>query len=228
MAAGRKLVIVGVGELAEMAHQYFSHDSPHEVAGFAVERQWLRQDTAFGLPVVAFEDVEQIYPPSRFAAHVAVGYRQLNRLRARLYAAAKGKGYELLSYVSSRAFVWHSAAIGDNCLVFEGNVLQHQVAVGDDVVLWSGNHLGHGARIGNHCFVSSHVVVAGYAAIGDRCFLGVNCSIADRVVVAEDCVIGGNAMVLADTQRGGVYRGNPAAASPVTSFRMFGIARDDA
>ena len=34
----RKIVIVGDGEFAEIACEYFTHDSPHEVVAFAVER----------------------------------------------------------------------------------------------------------------------------------------------------------------------------------------------
>ena len=44
------IVIVGDGEFAEIACDYFTHDSPFRVAGFAVERDFLRRDTLFDLP----------------------------------------------------------------------------------------------------------------------------------------------------------------------------------
>ena len=47
-------------------------------------------------------------------------------------------GYELISYVSSKAIVWPSAEIGDNCLIMEGNIIQPYARVGNDVVMWSG------------------------------------------------------------------------------------------
>src|SRR6267378_3781179 len=55
---GRRLVIIGDGEFAEIAYEYFTHDSPHTVVGFAVEREYLKRDELFGLPVLPFEDVE--------------------------------------------------------------------------------------------------------------------------------------------------------------------------
>ena len=123
MSAGaeqpRNLVIVGDSLFAEIAYEYFTHDSPHEVVAFAVERAFLKRDQLYGLPVVAFEEVERRYDPARHGAFVAVTYTQLNRVRARLYAAAKGKGFRPVSYVSSRAFVWPSAAVGANAFVFE-------------------------------------------------------------------------------------------------------------
>ena len=41
--AGRKLIIVGAGETAQIAYEYFTHDSPHTVAAFAVEGAHLKE-----------------------------------------------------------------------------------------------------------------------------------------------------------------------------------------
>jgi len=220
------LVIVGDGEFAEIAYEYFTHDSPHDVVAFAAERAFRTRETLYGLPVVAFEEVERHFPPAEHAAFVAVTFTQLNRVRARLYAAAKAKGYAPTRYVSSRAFVWHNATVGENCFVFENNVVQHHARVGDDVILWSGNHVGHRAAIGDHCFLSSHVVVSGYCEIGESCFLGVNSTIADRVRVARDCVIGAGALIVRDTEEGKVYKGprdaEPSAAGSLRLFKVGG------
>ncbi len=105
MSNTRKLIIVGDGEFAGIAHEYFTHDSAYDVAGFAVERAFRKQDSYCGLPIVDFEDVETPFPPETHDAHVAVTYAQLNRVRARLYEAVKAKGYAAANYVSSRAFV---------------------------------------------------------------------------------------------------------------------------
>jgi sugar O-acyltransferase (sialic acid O-acetyltransferase NeuD family) len=225
--SGRKaLVIIGAGEFGEIAYEYFTHDSPYEVAAFAAEQQFLKDDNLYGLPVIPFETLHESYPPSRFDVHVAVTYTQLNRVRARLYRAAKALGYEFASYVSSHAFVWHNAAIGENCFIFENNVIQHHARIGNDVVLWSGNHVGHRAVVRDHCFLSSHVVVSGYCDIGESCFLGVNSTIADNVAVGSDCFIGAGAVVVKDTAAARIYRGNPAVAADVSSLRAFRVPED--
>src|SRR5436190_24386238 len=97
------LVIVGDGEFAEIACEYFTHDSPYSVVGFAVEKAFLRRSELLDRPVVAFEEIEQRFPPSSHAAFVAITHTQLNRVRARLFTAARSKGYGCASYVSSRA-----------------------------------------------------------------------------------------------------------------------------
>src|SRR5437764_6098804 len=96
--SGEKLVIIGDGEFAEIACEYFTHDSPYEVVAFAVERPYLKKPELFGRPVVAFEEVERLYPPQSHQAFVAVTFTRLNRVRARLYGAAKAKGYRLANY----------------------------------------------------------------------------------------------------------------------------------
>jgi sugar O-acyltransferase (sialic acid O-acetyltransferase NeuD family) len=197
-AANRKLVLVGDSAFAEIAYEYFTHDSDFDVVAFAVEREYQRRKELFGLPVVAFEEVETRYPPADHWFYAALVYTQGNALRARLYAAAKAKGYRPASYVSSRAFVWRNVVMGEHCFVFENNVVQPFVELGDDVVLWSGNHIDHHSRIGDHCFVSSQVVVSGFVEIGRSCFLGVNSTFANNLRVGSGCVVGAGALVLGD------------------------------
>jgi sugar O-acyltransferase (sialic acid O-acetyltransferase NeuD family) len=218
-----KIVIIGDGEFGEIAYEYFAHDSPHQVVAFAVERPFLNRDELFGLPVVPFEDVETRYDPAEHAAFVAVTYTQLNRVRARLFQETKIKGYQPISYVSSRAFVWHNASIGANCFVFENNVVQYGATIGDNVILWSGNHIGHRSVIRDHCFLSSHVVVSGYCDIGESCFIGVNASIGDHVTIARDCVIGAGAVVVRDTEAGKIYKGNREGPARTGSLALFKV-----
>jgi sugar O-acyltransferase (sialic acid O-acetyltransferase NeuD family) len=218
-----KVVIVGDGETAELAYEYLKHDSPHEVVAFCVEREYAKRDKLFDLPIVHFEELEQRYPPGEYKAFVAISYTQLNRVRARLYQATKSKGYECISYVSSRAFVWHNVEIGENCFIFENNVVQYAVKLGNNVVLWSGNHIGHQTIVHDNVFISSHVVVSGYCEVGANCFLGVNSSIANNVKIAKDCLIGMGAVVHKDTEERKVYVGNPAKPLPKDSHTAFGV-----
>lgn len=218
-----KIVIVGAGEFAEIAYEYFMYDSPYEVVAFSVEKPYLKRDRLFSLPVVPFEDVQEAYDPSTHKVFVAVTFTQLNRVRTRLYHQAKEKGYGAVSYVSSRAFVWRNVELGENCFVFENNVLQYHVKVGNNVILWSGNHIGHRAVIGDNCFLSSHVVICGYCEIGESCFFGVNSCVADNKKVAKDCIIGAGATIMSDTEPGKVYKDNSAKPVLVDSYRVFGV-----
>ncbi len=219
----KKLVIVGDTAFAEIACEYFSHDSPYTVAGFSVEGAFLKRNELLGLPVVALENLEQRFPPQEHEAFAAVVYTQLNRLRTRLACALKSKGYRLASYVSSRAFVWRNVQLGEHCFIFEDNTVQPFAAIGNNVVLWSGNHIGHHSRIGDNCFVSSHVVVSGFCTIGDNCFLGVNSTIANNVTIGRDCWIGPGVTIRRDIGEDLVYGGAECEPSRVPARRFFRV-----
>lgn len=222
-SAPRQIVVVGAGETAEMALGYFTHDSPYTVAAFSVEDAYVGESSFCGLPVVPLSELERAFPAERHGAFVAVSSTQLNRVRTRLYNHVKALGYELVSYVSSHAFVWNNVTIGENAFVLEDNVLQHKVQIGANVVLWSGNHVGHQSTIAANCFVASHVVISGFCTIGESCFLGVNCCFADGVTVGEDSVVGMGAVVIRDLDARNVYVGNPAQATGRDPFETFGV-----
>ena len=151
---------------------------------------------------------------------IAVGYTKMNKIRAKLCQDAKKKGYELISYVNSKATVWNDLTIGENCFIFENNVIQPFVKIGNDVILWSGNHIGHHSEIGDHCFISSHVVVSGKVKLGSYCFLGVNSTIRDGITIGPECVIGAGSLILHDTKEKEVYTTERARLLDVKSDKL--------
>jgi sugar O-acyltransferase (sialic acid O-acetyltransferase NeuD family) len=215
----KPLVLIGGGEFAQIALEYFTHDSDYEVVALSVERDYLNEPDLAGLPMVAYEEIERRYPPSEFEAFVAIPSSQLNRLRTRFYQNAKQKGYRFATYVSSRAFVWHNARIGENTFIFENNVIQPFVTVGNNCVLWSGNHVGHRTIIRDNVFIASHAVISGYCDIGEGCFIGVNTTFNDHVKIAPNCVIGSGALITKDTEANRIYAS--VASRPVPGKSSF-------
>lgn len=209
-----KVVVFGTGDIGQLAHFYLSHDSPHEVVAFCADGAFIQSREFLGLPIVPFEEVVSAYPPDEFRMFVALSYRRLNETRARKYAAAKAKGYTLISYVCSRSVRWGDTEIGDNCFIFENQTIQPFVRIGNNVTMWSGNHIGHHSTIGDHCFLTSHVVVSGHVDIGPYSFLGVNSTLRDGVKLASRSVIGAGATIVKDTVEGGVYVGVAAELRP--------------
>ena len=218
-----RVVIFGAGDIADVAYFYLKHDSPYEVVAFAVDKEYIKQDTFNSLPVVAFEDAAAKYPPSEYKMFVALSYAKVNSVRESKCSEARARGYSLISYVSTKATVWPDLTIGDNCFILEDNTIQPFVRIGNNVTLWSGNHIGHHSRIADNCFISSHVVISGGVEVGQNCFIGVNATLRDHIKVAPRCVIGAGATILADTQESGVYMASPTEVSRVPSNRLRGI-----
>lgn len=200
-----KLVIFGAGDIARLAWYYFTHDSNHEVAAFTVDKIY-RTDSAFlDLPLVDFELLTSLYPPSEYKMFVAMSYAKMNKVRAEKFKLAKESGYELVSYVSSRCSFLTDHPVGENCFILEDNTIQPFVKIGNDVTLWSGNHIGHDSVIDDHVFLASHIVVSGHCHIGSYCFLGVNATLRNGITIAPETLVGAGALIMKDTVGRGVY-----------------------
>ena len=216
----RNLVIFGTGEMGELAHFYFTRQERHKVVAFTMDGAYIKSSTHCGLPVIPFESIVERYPPADHDMFIALGYAKINRLRRDKYEIAKSWGYPLASYLSPHARVLSEYAIGDNCFVFEDNVIQPFVRVGNNVTLWSGNHIGHHSIIGDHCFVASHVVISGGVTIGPQCFLGVNATIRDHIQIGARCIVGAGTLILGDAAPDGVYIGTHTPRSPFPSSEV--------
>src|SRR4051794_1527514 len=205
-----RLIVFGTGSFAQVARFYFDRDSEHEPVAYAVDEP--PGDSFDGLPLHPFAEIAERHPPDTCKMFVAVAYGRGNHLRAEICARARALGYELVTYVCSKATAWGDTLMGDNCFVFEDNTIQPFVTMGDGVVLWSGNHIGHHARLGDYVFVTSHVVIAGHTSVGDHTFLGVNATLRDGIAVGRDNTIGAGALIMKSTADGEVYV--PARTQP--------------
>lgn len=192
------IVIFGAGKIADEAYYYFTNDSEHEVVAFTVDREFVPGTETFGLPVIPFDNMLHTYPPDRYKMFVAVGYQNMNKLRAGKYEACKAKGYELVSYVCSQAANFGNVEIGDNCLVLENAVIQPCSQIGSNVFLWSGNHVGHHATVKDHCYLSGQVIIGGNTVIEPYCFLGINSTIGHEITVGQESLIGAGAVITKD------------------------------
>ncbi|AOB33090.1 transferase [Bordetella sp. H567] len=215
-----KLVIFGTGDIAQLAHYYFSTQPEWEIVAFTVDAAYVTDETFCSLPVVPFDDVTRVYPPDTHQMFIALSYSKLNALRRDKYIAAKELGYSMASFISPKATILNGGAIGDNCFILEDNTVQPFARIGNNVTLWSGNHIGHHSVIGDHTFIASHVVISGGVEVGERCFIGVNATLRDHIKVENLCVIGAGALLLADAAAEGVYLGSATERSRVPSTRL--------
>ena len=133
----------------------------------------------------------------------------MNRFRERIYNEGKAKGYNFLTYVSSKANVC-TEDIGENCFILEDNNIQPYTKIGNNCVLWSGNHIGHHSIIEDSVFITSHVVVCGECLIKKYCWLGVNSSIRNTCIIEEGTIVGMSASVNKNTSGNAIYLGVPA------------------
>lgn len=201
----QKIIIFGTGDIAQIANYYFEIDSDCDVVAFTVDKAYCKESTYENKPLVPFEDILDIYPPDSYKLFIAVSYAKMNKLRELKYHEAKTRGYQLVSYISSKCTYLSQFKAGDNCFIFEDNTIQPFVKIGDNVTLWSGNHIGHHSIIESHNFISSHVVISGHCHVESNCFIGVNATIGHQVKIAGETLVGAGSIITKNTDPGSVY-----------------------
>jgi sugar O-acyltransferase (sialic acid O-acetyltransferase NeuD family) len=220
-----KLVIFGAGKIAEVVQALLSDDPDYSVAGFTCDREFMIGSEKQGLPVVPFEEVESVFPPGSFAMLVAIGYQDVNTVRAARCEQARAKGYRLISWVSPRAHVPKGCVIGANCIVMDGASLQPQARLGDDVFVWNGAVVGHHATIGDHCWLASNCTISSTVVAEPFCFFGVNAAIGHGITIGARNIIGATTVITRSTEPDGVYITPDTVRFRLDSRRFLKISR---
>ncbi len=213
----KALVIFGVGVIGKLAAYYFTHDSHYSVKCFCVDDYFYKEPDLNGIPIIPASELPQKCPPSSHSMFIAIGYQRLNHARAELFQSYREQGYQLASYVSSRAAVMNGSVIGENCLVMEGAAVQPFATLGSNCFVWSNTVIAHEARVANHCFLSAGSIVAGMASVDEYSFLGVGALIKNGVHVGSNCVVGAGCRILNDLADDALAYEPTSAVAPYTA-----------
>lgn len=205
-----EIIIFGNSVFAKLIYFYFKNYSEYRVVAFTVDKKYITSNELNGLPLVSFDEITELYPPSKYKMFIAIGYKSLNKLRSQKYFEAKKKGYSFASYIHPTSTISKDAKIGSNCFIFEDVIIQPFVKIGDNVLIWSGSVISHNVTIEDNCYLSPRVTVAGNTNIKKNSFLGINSTVRNNIEISKECIIGMGAVVLKNTIEKSVYIGNPA------------------
>ena len=218
-------MIFGTGDFARTgARSTCDDDSPHEVVAFTVHERYIddaRAERPAGRPV----------RDARGTAIRPIRLRDVrrDRLQRREQGARRGLRPSARTRATSssrtstrRPSVGTSSEIGDNCFVFEENVIQPNVRIGNNVILWSGNHIGHDSDDRRPLL---HRLARGRSratcTIGDRTASSASTRpSATAITIAPECVIGAGALIMRDTEPAAVYSVRGTEPSPKRSWDL--------
>jgi sugar O-acyltransferase (sialic acid O-acetyltransferase NeuD family) len=213
----KKVIIFGTGGFAKIIYLYLQKDPSFNIIAFTANEQTIKEKTLYDLPIIPFETIEEKYSPNEHEMFIALGYTDMNRKRAKFFKEAKDKGYKLISYVHPSTIVNDEFQIGENCFIFENNVIQPFVKLEDNIIIWTGNVISHHTTIMSHCFIVSHVAIAGNTVIEPYCFIGINATIRNSIRIAKDCIIGAGTVILKNTNEKEVYTSKSTVKLDITS-----------
>lgn len=200
----KPIIIFGIGKIAEVVHYYAANECGFTVAAFCVDKAYITSETFAGLPVLPFENIEEQYSPETHDMFVAVGYHDLNKLRATKCIEAISKGYKLVSIVSPATHLPSNVVYGNNCFIMPPCIIHPCVTIGNNVFVWSGAMLAHHSIVEDNCWLTSSCSISGNVTIGENSFLAVNATVGHSVVIGKDCFLGANTLVTKNLEEGKV------------------------
>lgn len=199
----KKTIIVGAGRQAELICYYMEHYKLHEIEAFAVEQKYLKKTKLMERPVVVYETIQELYPPSKYNLFIAIGAQNINQERERLYQDAKTKSYKLVNCICPNPNISPNSIYGDNVFIGPSSGISPFVTIGNNVSI-SDASIGHHCEIKDNVFLVSCVVGAG-AQIHKNVFVGINSSITPNLVIKEGSFIGMGCVVTKQVDAYSVY-----------------------
>ncbi|MCU7835992.1 MAG: acetyltransferase [gamma proteobacterium symbiont of Taylorina sp.] len=199
----QKLIIYGNGRIAKIIYQFVKKQ--FDVVAFTVDRDLIAEVEVELLPLIPFDEIQDIYSPQEHKMLIAVGYVQMNVIRAQKYTEAKEKGYEFSNYIHPSVDMHENIVIGDNNIILEHVSIQPYVKLGNSNFIWSNVVVAHGSRLGNTNWLTSGVVISGDVTIKSNCFLGVNATIGHNITLENENFIGANTLITKSTKEKEVF-----------------------
>jgi len=198
-----KLIIYGNGRIARIIYQFLKNH--FDVTAFTVDEKLIEENSIEGLPLIPFEDIQEKYSADSYKMLIAVGYIQLNALRAQKYQEAKLKGYSFINYIHPSVELHDSVKLGENNVILDHATIHPYARIGNSNIVWSNAVIAHGCTVENNCWITSGVTVAGDSTVRSNTFLGVNATVGHNITIEEENFIGANCLVSRSTKPKELY-----------------------
>lgn len=216
-----KIVIFGATQFSSMLHQIIERESAAKIVAYTINENYISDKSIKHYnkyPLVPFEEIENIYPPSDYKILNSIGYLKMNSIRQSTTGNCINKGYEIFSFISKDARVF-SDLNGIGNIVLPGAFIGYDVEVGNSNIFYTGCLLTHHVKVKNNSFIAAGCTIGGYVTIGSNCFLGLNSTIKNRVNINDYSLVGASTYISKDTEAYSVY-------VPERSFKLEKLSTD--
>lgn len=205
----KKIIIYGAGSYGKQFFYEADRYGRVDIEAFTMDMEYITNFNECGLPVVPFEEVEQIYPPEKYDMIVLCGYLVM-RNRLVMYIKAKEKGYALINYISPHAFLENEIIMGENNIIMTDTVIGYDGIMGNDNIICPKVYLGHEFKMKDHSIISAGCVLGGNCTIGNLVFIGIGVTARDHITYGDECLVGMGSNVVKNVESYSTVYGNPA------------------
>lgn len=200
-----KLIIVGISTTAETIYHFVCRYRLFDVAGFAVNKEYIQSESFLGKPIYALEDLDSIIDIKKDYVFVSMQWNRLNADRRKVYETLKKKGYRFANIISPKAHVFGPLQ-GENCWIADMACIEYHVTIGNNVFVKGSAFIGTHAVISDHCFIGAHSTIGGAVLIGEQSFVGMAAVVFDDVKVGKKCIVGASTTLKRNLPDYSVYK----------------------
>lgn len=201
----KDLIILGAGFTGSLFRGYICETTERKVVAFAASKDFCNDLQFEGLPLITDDDIEKKFPPAQVEIVLALGYRDMNKVRMEKYLKFKKKGYDFYSYIHPSAIIHKTVKLG------EGNLIYPGVIIGKDVIIGNANNIHQGCNFAGDIIIENYnhfapgIHLAGFVQVKNNSFFGIASTVIPHVVIEDKTLIGAGAVITKNTEKNGVY-----------------------
>jgi sugar O-acyltransferase (sialic acid O-acetyltransferase NeuD family) len=206
-----KVIGLGAGGHAKVVLEILAGSGAIEVIGLLDPRHELWGTRVLGVLVLGDDSLlTGHYDAGVTHVFIGLGSAWDMRPRARLFDAARGEGFDVVSAVHPSAMLSPSARVGVGPTLLAGAIVNADAELGDDVIVNTNAVVEHDCRVGSHVHVASGAVVASGVELGDAVHVGAGATVIQDVRIGARAVVGAGAVVVRDVEPATIVAGVPA------------------
>ena len=186
-----EFLIFGDSVLAEVLYETIQQDDAdrYSIVGFVVDDAFFSNANFCGKRVYKYSELKNYFNQSDVEILLAVGYKNMNRFRQKLYLRLKQDGWRIGNYINRHAVV-RAKNIGTGNIILDGVNIGIKAELGNGNIFYPNSLLAHHSVVGDFNFFAISSSIAGYVTIGNNCFFGNNSATKDYINIESSTLVG--------------------------------------
>lgn len=205
----KNIIVLGVNEYSEYVYYTMLREKYNNIVAFSSYKDIIDRKEFCGLPVYPMENLSEFFDVSEFSVLIAIGYTKMNSRREKAYNDCVKRGYDIFTYVSSRA-ICDTDDIGSGCIIMPTAYVPPCTKIGKCNIINMGTYITHTGVIGDFNWFAATIVMGGNIKMGSNCFIGMGCTLKNGINVGSKTFLGAGSYLSSDSEEGKAYLGTPA------------------
>ncbi len=189
-----KRILFGTSVYSRLLHHYIEKDTNDEILAFTVEKEYLKEDHFDNLPVVCFENLNELFDMSNISILITCGYHKMNDIRKKIFNKCDEYGYNIGSFIHSTAQV-DGVSFGRGNIVMPHVLFHPYVKVGDANIFCEYSMMEQETKIQNYNFIGPKSFLGAYINLENNNDFGIGTIIGDKLNIGNYNLIGSGSVL---------------------------------